>query len=122
MEVWDCGTQESSQSLSSRLEPVRHGAPPESWKPRVSADVNLADAVLTVKNRGKEDWPALTVKLEAADGSEFTAQTPPLRAGGAVEIPLAIFVSKSSEPLSRTNSFKKVSIGGNGFQFGAYRL
>jgi len=122
MEVWDCGTSDSSSSVTNGVEHFRHGAPPESWKPRVNAELSLAGAVIRVKNRGKEDWPPLLVKLETANGSEFIAQTPALSAGGTVELPLTIFSNTAGESPNQTNLFKKVSIGGNGFQFGAYRL
>jgi len=117
MEVWDCGVGQAGQA-----ERTEQGPPPETLRPRVRAGLDLAGDCLRVKNASGENWPDLSLVLVANDGTEFTNSVSALKAGALTQIPITNFLNQAGQRAKPDAQFKRASIGGNGFRFGAYGL
>jgi hypothetical protein len=115
LQVWVCGVPE----VSAEEPPPASNS--ETWKPRVQARLTLTGSALKIENRSREPWPELTARFES-DEVQFDAKLPPLKTGEGVEIPLSDFAGTNGIRLPQSFHPKKASVGGNGFQFGAYGL
>lgn len=105
-----------------KIEPVESDSASETWKPRVKASVRIDAQNLIVKNAGGGNWPTLTLTLVTAGDDEYTNSLPALASSESLPLALTNFVDHAGRRANPGWKFKKVSIGGGGYQTGAYGL